>query len=84
MPASTEVAYDVTPSFYNDLSVSYATYTSLLWAFGQLLIGTGTTSPFYGQYLPNYTGTLAQITALEGFIEGSKGLTFKSNKCSRI
>jgi hypothetical protein len=75
-----EVPYDITPSFYNDLSVSYVTYTSLLWAFGQLLIGTGTTNPFFDQYVPNYIGTLAQITALKGIIEGSKDLTFNAVK----
>ena len=76
VPASSGVPYDITGSTYYDLSVSSVTYTSLLWAFGQLLIGTGTTNPFFGQYVPNYTGTLAQVTALKGFIEGSKGLTF--------
>jgi hypothetical protein len=80
VPTSSEVPYDVTGSFYYDLSVSYATYTSLLCAFGQLLIGTGTTNPIFGQYVPNYTGTLAQITALKGFIESSKGLTFNAVK----
>jgi hypothetical protein len=78
------VHFNATPSShnYNDLSVSYATYTSLLWAFGQLLIGTGTTAPSLGQYTPDYTGTLAQITALKGFIEGSKGLTFNAVKAT--
>jgi hypothetical protein len=75
VPARPEV-----PIFYYDSSVSNATYTSLLWAFGQLLIGTGTTNPMFGQYVPNYTGTLAQITALKGFIEGSKSLAFNAVK----
>jgi hypothetical protein len=82
VPARLEVPFDVTGSFYYDSSVSYATYTSLLWAFGQLLIGTGTTNPIFGQYVPNYWGTLAQITALKGFIEGSKVLTFNVVKAT--
>jgi hypothetical protein len=77
VPTILEVPYDI---IHDDLIVSYMTYTSLLWAFGQLLIGTGTINPFVGQNVPNYIGTLAQITALKGFIEGSKGLTFNAVK----
>jgi hypothetical protein len=52
------------------LSAPDVTYTSIMWAFSQVLVGAGTSNPAWQQDVPNYTGTLAQITALDRFIEG--------------
>ena len=67
---------------YEELSNPNVTYTSIMWAFNQVLVGTGTTNPAWGQDVPNYTGTLAQITALRAFIEENKVLEFNTVKAT--
>jgi hypothetical protein len=82
VPATLEVPFDVTGSYYYDLSHPTSAYTAIMWAFNQLLVGTGTTNPIFSQKVPNYIGTLAQTTALGNFIEGSMRLRSLLNKCS--
>lgn len=74
------VDFDTVPPTAEDLSNPGVTYTAVMWAFNQVLIGSGTTNTDAEQPVPIYTGTLAQITALRQFIEGTGDLQFNAIK----
>jgi hypothetical protein len=71
---------DQTAAGYPDLDAPSSAYTAVMWAFGQLLDGNGITNPYGGQFAPDYTGTLAQITSLRKFIEGPESPEFSAIK----
>ena len=64
---------------YQDRNTSTA-YTAIIWAFNQLLVGTGIMAPGHGQTIPNYVGTLAQSTALRKYIEETEAFEFTAVK----
>ena len=65
---------------YKDDEKTSAAYTAIMWAFNELLVGTGTMAPGHGQTVPNYVGTLAQSTALRKYIEETEALEFAAVK----
>ena len=50
-------------------------YTSIMWAFGKLLVGSGIVDATFGQAAPSYAYTLVQTTKLQPLLEEGAQIT---------